>query len=152
MNKFIAIAIDEARKGIISGDGGPFGAVIVKNGEIIAQAHNRVLANHDATCHGEMEAIRQASKHLNTFDLSGCELYTTAEPCPMCLSACLWANIQKIYYGCSMLDTEQIGFRDKKFDALLGGRKDLDILVQIDRDACLKLFEEYNNIKDKTIY
>ena len=125
MNKFMLIAINEARKGIENGDGGPFGAVIVKNDEVIGVGHNRVLKNKDATCHGEMEAIRNASKNLNTFDLSGCVLYTTGEPCPMCLAACLWANIEKIYFGCSILDNERIGFRDNKFDNLMGGRQKL---------------------------
>ena len=125
MNKYMEIAIKEAKKGIENGDGGPFGCVIVKDDKIVGKGHNRVVLKHDATCHGEMEAIRNASKNLNTFDLSGCELYTTGEPCPMCLSACLWANIEKVYYGCTILDNENIGFRDNKFDNLMGGRKKL---------------------------
>ena len=133
MNKFMEIAIQEAKKGILNGDGGPFGAVIVKNGKVVGKGHNKVLSKNDATCHGEMEAIRSASRKLENFDLSGCELYTTAEPCPMCLSACLWANIEKIYYGCSLLDTEKLGFRDIKFYNLLEKNKKLDKLIQIDK-------------------
>ena len=153
MNKFMLIAINEARKGIENGDGGPFGAVIVKNDEVIGVGHNRVLKNKDATCHGEMEAIRNASKNLNTFDLSGCVLYTTGEPCPMCLAACLWANIEKIYFGCSILDNERIGFRDNKFDNLMGGRLKLkDYLQELDREECLKLFEDYLKMKNNKIY
>ncbi len=153
MNKFMLIAINEARKGIENGDGGPFGAVIVKNDEVIGVGHNRVLKNKDATCHGEMEAIRNASKNLNTFDLSGCVLYTTGEPCPMCLAACLWANIEKIYFGCSILDNERIGFRDNKFDNLMGGRQKLkDYLQELDREECLKLFEDYLKMKNNKIY
>ena len=153
MNKFMLIAINEARKGIENGDGGPFGAVIVKNDEVIGVGHNRVLKNKDATCHGEMEAIRNASKNLNTFDLSSCVLYTTGEPCPMCLAACLWANIEKIYFGCSILDNERIGFRDNKFDNLMGGRLKLkDYLQELDREECLKLFEDYLKMKNNKIY
>lgn len=153
MNKFMLIAINEARKGIENGDGGPFGAVIVKNDEVIGVGHNRVLKNKDATCHGEMEAIRNASKNLNTFDLSGCILYTTGEPCPMCLAACLWANIEKIYFGCSILDNERIGFRDNKFDNLMGGRQKLkEYLEELDREECLKLFEDYLKMKNNKIY
>lgn len=153
MNKFMLIAINEARKGIENGDGGPFGAVIVKNDEVIGVGHNRVLKNKDATCHGEMEAIRNASKNLNTFDLSSCVLYTTGEPCPMCLAACLWANIEKIYFGCSILDNERIGFRDNKFDNLMGGRQKLkDYLQELDREECLKLFEDYLKMKNNKIY
>ena len=153
MNKFMLIAINEARKGIENGDGGPFGAVIVKNDKVIGVGHNRVLKNKDATCHGEMEAIRNASKNLNTFDLSSCVLYTTGEPCPMCLAACLWANIEKIYFGCSILDNERIGFRDYKFDNLMGGRLKLkDYLQELDREECLKLFEDYLKMKNNKIY
>lgn len=153
MNKFMLIAINEARKGIENGDGGPFGAVIVKNDEVIGVGHNRVLKNKDATCHGEMEAIRNASKNLNTFDLSSCVLYTTGEPCSMCLAACLWANIEKIYFGCSILDNERIGFRDNKFDNLMGGRQKLkDYLQELDREECLKLFEDYLKMKNNKIY
>ena len=153
MNKFMLIAINEARKGIENGDGGPFGAVIVKNDEVIGVGHNRVLKNKDATCHGEMEAIRNASKNLNTFDLSGCVLYTTGEPCPMCLAACLWANIEKIYFGCSILDNERIGFRDNKIDNLMGGRQKLkEYLEELDREECLKLFEDYLKMKNNKIY
>ena len=98
-------------------------------------------------------AIHKACKNLGTYDLSGCELYTTGDPCPMCMSAILWANIDKVYYGCSMADTEEIGFRDKKFHEFLQNRDKSNMLVELDRKACfLKLYEEYVNIKDKKIY
>lgn len=146
-------AIQEARLGIQNGDGGPFGACVVKDGEIIALGHNTVLKDNDPTRHGEMNAIRNACAKLNTYDLSGCELYTTGEPCTMCLCACMWANIKHIYYACTIQDNEKIGFRDNKFDELLGGREKVqDYLEQVDRDEGLKLFEEYNNIQNKTIY
>ena len=147
-NEYMQMAIDEALCGIKHKHGGPFGCVIVKDGKVIAKGHNHVLKNNDPTCHGEVDAIRKAGKKLNTFDLGGCDLYTTGEPCPMCLCACLWANIEKVYYGCTIKDNEKIGFRDDKFDKLLGERKNIkDYLVCIDRDECLKLFEEYSNMQ-----
>lgn len=146
-------AIEEARIGIHNGDGGPFGACIVKNGEIIGLGHNTVLKDNDPTRHGEMNAIKDACSNLNSYDLKGCELYTTGEPCTMCLCACMWANISHIYYACSIEDNEKIGFRDNKFDELLGGREKIkDYLEQIDRDEGLKLFAEYNNIQNRIIY
>lgn len=153
MNKFMNMAIDEARSGILKNEGGPFGCVIVKNGDVVGVGHNQVVKKHDATCHGEIQAIRNASKNLKTFDLSGCELYTTGEPCNMCLSACIWANIDKIYYGCTIEDNTKIGFRDEKIDKIFNGRKKLgEYLKMLNRDECLKLFEEYNNLKNKTKY
>ena len=147
INRFIKEAIEEAREGIHKNHGGPFGSVIVRDGKIIGRGHNHVLSNNDSTCHGEIDAIRKTEESLNTYDLSGCELYTTGEPCPMCLAACLWANISHVYYGCSIDDNEKIGFRDAKFDALVGGRKNLkDYLTQIDRESCLELFKEYNSL------
>lgn len=150
--EFMETAISEAKTGIANGHGGPFGAVIVKNGEIIASGHNCVLKNNDSTCHGEIDAIRKAEQKLGTYDLSGCELYTTGEPCPMCLAAIFWANIDKVYYGCTIEDNTKIGFRDAKFNEMLGGRKNLNnLLEQHDRDLCLSLFNEYNS-SNKTIY
>ena len=147
-NKFMQKAIDEAMDGIQKHHGGPFGSVIVRNGEIIGKGHNRVLKNNDPTCHGEVDAIRKACYNLDTFDLTGCELYTTGEPCHMCLCACMWSNISRIYYGCTIADNERIGFRDNKFNNIFEGRDKLkDYLVQIDRDACLELFEEYLKTK-----
>ncbi len=151
MNRFMKAAILEAKKGITSGHGGPFGSVIVKDGKIVAKGHNEVIKNQDATCHGEMMAIRKASKKLKTFDLSGCELYTTAEPCPMCLGAILWANISKVYFGCNIGDTENIGFRDKVFYEMTENKKN-EFILELDREQCLKLFKEYESIQDKQNY
>ena len=120
--EFMEMAVNEAREGITNRDGGPFGAVIVKDGEVVASGHNRVIASNDSTCHGEIDALRRAESLLGTYDLTGCEIYTTGEPCPMCLAAIMWANIGKVYYGCSLADNEEIGFRDAKFDAVMGGR------------------------------
>ena len=147
-NVYMQTAIEEAFEGITHHHGGPFGAVIVRDGEIVGQGHNRVLADNDPTCHGEVAAIRDACAKLGTYDLTGCELYTTGEPCPMCLFACLWANIDKVYYGCTIEDNALIGFRDEKFDSLAGGREQLaDYLVCVDRDACLELFSAYLNLE-----
>jgi guanine deaminase len=146
------MAISEARKGIRSGHGGPFGSVIVKDGVVVAKGHNQVIKNQDPTCHGEMMAIHKACKKLGTFDLNGCELYTTAEPCPMCLGAILWANISKVYFGCNIVDTEKIGFRDKVFYEINESGKKDEIVIELDRKQCLKLFEEYQNIQDKQHY
>ena len=151
-NEYMEIAISEARTGIYNGDGGPFGSVIVKDGKIIGQGHNHVVSNHDSTSHGEIEAIRNAEENIESFDLSGSTLYTTGEPCPMCLAACMWANIDIVYYGCTIEDNEMIDFRDKQFDEMFGGREAFkDYLVEIDRDACLRLFEEYLKL-DATNY
>ena len=151
-SEFMQIAIQEAREGISNGDGGPFGTAIVRDGVLIASGHNHVLAYNDPTCHGEVDAIRKACKRLGTFDLTGCELYTTGEPCHMCLCACMWANISKIYYGCTIADNEIIGFRDNKFDQIFGVRDKLgDYMTEIDREACLRLFQDYSKM-DATKY
>ena len=146
----MSLAVEEARKGIRAGHGGPFGSVIVRNGEVVASGHNMVVANNDPTCHGEVSTIREACKKLGTFDLSGCEIYTTGEPCPMCLGACLWANLERIYYGATSLDIDAIGFRDDAFYQQFNSIK--ENLEQTGRDLCLELFEEYTNIQDKTAY
>ena len=152
-NKFMLLAIEEARKGIFNGDGGPFGAVIVKEGQIIGKGHNQVIKNNDPTCHGEIMAIHDACKTLNNFDLSGCEIYTTGQPCPMCLSAILWANIEKVYYGCNIHDTEKIGFRDSAFFRFQNDENaKKEFLQELNREECLKLYTEYKSIKNKKSY
>ena len=148
---YMKMAIEEAREGIHKGHGGPFGTVIVKDGKVIAKGHNMVLANHDATAHGEVTAIRKAGEILGTHDLSDCVLYTTGEPCHMCLCAILWANIKKVYYGCTIADNGKIGFRDDKFNTIFGGREKLGgFLTETDREECLRLFDEYNKMNHKT--
>lgn len=143
-DSFMQMAIDEARKGIKAGDGGPFGSVVVMDGVVVGRGHNCVLGHHDPTAHGEVEAIRNACSRLGTHDLSGCDIYTTGEPCHMCLCACLWANIHRVYYGCTIKDNAIIGFRDDYFNDIFAGRNDLgDFLTEIDREACLDLFREY---------
>lgn len=140
---FMGEALQEAYEGIERGHGGPFGSVVVKDGEIVGRGHNCVLLKKDPTCHGEMEAIRDACRKLDTFDLSGCELYTTAEPCPMCLGAVLWANIGTVYYGCRRTDTDSIGFRDNVFYEYLHGNKNLLQMKELGRQECLELFASY---------
>lgn len=152
MDQYMKIALDEAYEGIENGDGGPFGAVIVKDGKVIGKGHNRVVKNADPTCHGEMEAIRDACRRLKTFDLSGSTIYTTGEPCPMCLGAIMWANIEKIYYGCDVKDTEAIGFRDDKFYELSKIENKKKFLAELDREECLKLYAEYMGKTNKTAY
>lgn len=147
------MAIEEAKKGILQGHGGPFGCVIVKNDEIVGKGHNEVLKNNDPTCHGEIMAIHEACKTLNTFDLTGCEVYTTGEPCPMCLAAILWANIEKVYYGCNIFDTEKIGFRDNKFYKFQNNPSQRQKMIkELDRDQCLKLYDLYNSLTEKKQY
>ena len=140
-------AIEEARTGIQNGEGGPFGSVIVKNGEIVGRGHNQVLKQNDPTLHGEIGAIRDACRNLKTFDLCDCELYTTAAPCPMCRGAIQWSNIRKVYYGCTVTDTAAIGFRDKVFY-----EQSAEISEEVDREACLELFDEYRAIENKRMY
>ncbi len=152
-NEYMELAIKEAKKGIEKGHGGPFGAVIVKDGVVIGKGHNQVLKNNDPTCHGEIMAIHKACKTIKSFDLSGCELYTTGEPCPMCLAAILWANIDKVYFGCNIYDTEDIGFRDSKFyDFQNSKRSKKAFLHELNREECLKLYAEFKNYKDKIKY
>ena len=112
-NKYMQLAIDLAKENVKKGFGGPFGAVIVKNGEVIAQAANSVTSTNDPTANAEVNAIRQACKKLNTFNLSGCEIYASCEPCPMCLSAIYWAHIDKVYVAATKKDAAEAGFDDE---------------------------------------
>ena len=110
-SKFMKKAIRLAEASVAKG-GGPFGAVIVKDGVVVAQGHNCVTLHNDPTAHAEVTVIRKACKKIGSFDLSGCEIYTSCEPCPMCLAAIYWARIGKIYYGCTKDDAKDIGFDD----------------------------------------
>ncbi|MGN0630767.1 MAG: nucleoside deaminase [Ruminococcus sp.] len=144
MTEFMQEAVNEALNGIRCGHGGPFGAVVVKNGKIIGRGHNRVLQNNDPTCHGEIEAIRDACRNTGSHNLEGCVMYTTAEPCPMCRGAVLWANIKKVYYGCTVTDTEDIGFRDLVFYNNWDCFNNLS--EECNREMCLRLFDEYKKL------
>jgi guanine deaminase len=149
------LAVSEARKTMNLNYGGPFGALVVnQNNEVISIASNTVLKDHDPTAHAEINAIRKATKALNTHDLSGCTLYTTAYPCPMCLGAIIWSNIKKVYYGCVESDADEIGFRDDFiYKFIENKRSDLNILdlEEKERETCLTLFKEYQE-KEKELY
>lgn len=147
MNSFMFRAVQEAFYGVEHNHGGPFGAVVVKSGKIIAKAHNQVLKNNDPTAHAEINAIKKACKKLGTFDLSGCEVYTTCMPCPMCLGAIKWANIKTVYYGASSKDADDIGFRDKDFY-----EKEFLEFRQIERAECLKPFVAWSAKEDRIAY
>ena len=151
---FMQEAIKESEQNLETGHGGPFGAVIVKDGRIIGRGHNEVIKNNDPTCHGEIQAIRDACRQLGTYDLTGCELYTSAEPCPMCLSAIIWANIKTVYYGNSAKDAAAIGFRDDFiYHFIETGCTDTSVMIltQTNRDEAIKIFQQYAD-KNMTIY
>lgn len=153
--EFMQLAADEAESNLETNEGGPFGAIIVKDGEIVGKGHNRVLINHDPTCHAEIEAIRDACDYLETHDLTGCELYTSCYPCPMCLAAAIWANIKKVYYGNTAKDAAKIGFRDDFiYDFIKGKCSDVKVLEleQYERNTTIKAFNEFTKKADKTIY
>ena len=147
------IAKKSAKQGFKSNEGGPFGAVIVDaNENIVSTGNNKVLKNNDPTAHAEIVAIRKACEKLQTYDLSNYILYTSCEPCPMCLSAIIWSNIKEVYYGCTKEDAGNIGFRDDIIYKYLEGKNEkLISLKQIDRDECIELFEEYKE-ENKKIY
>ena len=148
------LGIQEARKTMNQNIGGPFGAVIVKEGEIIAVSSNHVLANNDPTAHAEIMAIRKACESLGTYDLTGCELYATGYPCPMCLSAIIWANIKKVYVSGKPIDAEKIGFRDEYiYQFIEKGCSDKDILeiTQMNSQPAIDLYREYET-RNRIIY
>lgn len=153
MNKFMQKAKNNAQEGISKKEGGPFGAIIVdREGNIISNGNNKVIKNTDPTAHAEIIAIREACKKLKTYDLSEYILYTSCEPCPMCLSAIIWANIKQVYYGCTKKDAGEIGFRDDMiYEYLKGKNKDLIKLEELDREECLEVFKKYKE-ENGTIY
>ena len=153
MNKFMKQAKQNADNGINKKEGGPFGAIITdEEGNIISNGNNQVLKQKDPTAHAEIVAIRNACKKLNKYDLSNCILYTSCEPCPMCLSAIIWANIQKVYYACTRKDAASIGFRDDMiYEYLKGNDNNVIDLEEIDRDECTEVFKEYK-LNQKEIY
>ena len=158
MNKYMKVAKELANENLITNAGGPFGACVVKDGEIIGKGSNHVLANNDPTAHAEVMAIRDACKNINSYDLSGCELYTSCYPCPMCLSAIIWANIKKVYYGNTKEDAAEIGFRDDFIYDFIGkiskNNDDISVLdlEVMDREETIEEFNKFKNKEDKTIY
>ena len=155
MNEILQAAINQARQTMNQNIGGPFGAAIIsEKGEILAVSSNSVLRDNDPTAHAEVNAIRAACRKIGSYDLSGCVLYTTAYPCPMCLSAIIWANIKKVYFGCRPQDAEAIGFRDDFIYRFIENKcrdKAVMEITELDREECLQLFNEYQQM-NKTIY
>ena len=152
--KLMREAIKEAEANLLADDGGPFGAVVVKNGTVIGRGRNMVLKNNDPTCHAEIQAIREACRNLATYDLAGCELYASSYPCPMCLGAIIWANIKKVYYANSAEDAGAIGFRDDYiYDFIEGKCQDKQVLEldQLGREEAIETFKRYQSA-NKTIY
>jgi len=152
-NKFMERAIELSIESV-NNNGGPFSSVIIKEGKIIAEGSNKVTSTNDPTAHGEIVAIRQACKKLNDFNLMGCELYSTCEPCPMCLSAIYWAHIDKIYYANTRNDAQKIDFDDSLiYSELLKNVKKRKIpMVQMMHDEALKAFELWDKKTDKVKY
>ncbi len=156
--EFMDVAIDLSDDNFDKNYGGPFGACVVKDGEIIGKGINRVIKDHDPTAHAEVVAIRQACKKLETHDLSGCELYTSCYPCPMCLSAIIWSNIKKVYYANTKEDAADIGFRDDYIYDFIGKLSDGEEnkrvlnLKSMNREDALEVFEQYKKDKDKIMY
>ena len=144
---YMTEAIRLAKMNMKNGHGGPFGCVIVKDGEIIASAYNEVLINNDPTAHAEMLAIRRACKKLNSHQLEGCEIYTTCEPCPMCLGAIYWSRPQKVYYAASRNDANQAGFDDEYIyrQLSLPNSERLIPFEQMSRDKVRKIFSEWSH-------
>ena len=154
MNEYMRIAIEEAEEGVRCDHGGPFGAVIVYNGKVIARGHNRVIATNDPTAHAEMEVLREAARKLGRFDLSDCDIYSSCEPCPMCFSAIHWAKMKNLYFGCSREDAADIGFDDNFiYDVIRGtAEKEQVHIEQIERENCLKPFKKWEDKSDKVQY
>lgn len=153
-DKFMRMAIELAENNVVQGQGGPFGAVIVKDGMVVARSANKVVPTNDPTAHAEVSAIRLACKELGTFSLEGCVIYTSCEPCPMCLGAIYWARIDHIYYANTKADAAAIGFDDKfiydELDLPMDKRK-LPVM-QLLRDEALQAFRLWETSISKTEY
>ncbi len=147
-------AVELSINGMLSNEGGPFGAVVVKDGEIVGRGNNKVTSTNDPTAHAEVVAIRDACQNLNTFQLDDCVLYTSCEPCPMCLGAIYWARPRAVYYGCTKKDAADINFDDdfiyKELEVKMGDRK--IPFIQIGRDEAIKAFQMWANKEDKNLY
>lgn len=147
-------AIELAQKGIDANDGGPFGAVVVKNGEIIAEGWNQVTSKNDPTAHAEVMAIRKACESLNSFQLEGCTIYTSCEPCPMCLGAIYWARPEKMFFACTREDAAKIGFDDKFIYEEIGNSVENRAIKTTNfmREEGLSVFENWTTKSDKLKY
>jgi tRNA(Arg) A34 adenosine deaminase TadA len=153
-DNFMMEAIKLSIKGMRENDGGPFGCVIVRGDEIIGRGNNKVTSTNDPTAHAEVVAIRDACKNAGTFQLNDCEIYTSCEPCPMCLGAIYWANPKAIYYANTRIDAEEIGFSDaliyEEFNKKLEER--IIPIQSILRKEAIKVFKEWKDKDDKIIY
>lgn len=151
---FMKIAIEQSIKGMLANEGGPFGAIIVKNGEVIAKGNNKVICNNDPTAHAEVVAIRAACEKLGNFQLDGCILYTSCEPCPMCLGAIYWARPDAVYYACDKIDAAKAGFDDdfiyKELDLKMEDRK--IPFKQLMQEEAQEAFSLWKEKMDKTPY
>jgi tRNA(Arg) A34 adenosine deaminase TadA len=152
---FMRMAIEEARKGMNSNDGGPFGAVIINSkGKVVGLGHNMVMINNDPTAHAEVVAIRNACQNLGTFQLEGCTLYTSCEPCPMCLGAIYWARPERVFFGCSKQDAAAVNFDDafiyQEIEKPLASR--VIPAEQLLREEALQVFEEWMKKEYKMDY
>ena len=152
--KFMEEAIELSRKGIDGNEGGPFGCVIVKNDEIVGRGYNQVTSSNDPTAHAEVVAIRDACKRLETFQLDDCEIYTSCEPCPMCMGAIYWARPKAVYYANNRADAANIGFDDSLiYDELTCELHLRKIpIVPLGRQAALRVFEEWKHKADRVDY
>ena len=155
MNEYMDVAIDLSSDNFDKNYGGPFGACVVKDGKIIGKGINRVIKNMDPTAHAEVMPIRDACKNIKSHDLSGCEIYTSCYPCPMCLSAIIWSNISKVYYGNTKEDAAQIGFRDDDiyhFIANMNSNSNILKLECMNREETIRVFRQYVEKDDKKLY
>lgn len=152
--KFMMEAIREAEKGMQAGDGGPFGCVIVKNGVIVGRGHNKVTSSNDPTAHAEVVAIREACQQLSDFQLNDCEIYTSCEPCPMCLGAIYWSRPKAVYFGCTRADAAAIDFDDDFIYEQIGLSPDARSLPMKNfmREECLHVFRQWTNSSNKKMY
>jgi len=147
-------AIKLAENGMKAGYGGPFGCVVVKNGEIVAEGHNEVISSNDPTSHAEIVAIRKACKKLNSFQLNGCDIYASCEPCPMCLGAIYWARPERVFYAATRKDAARIGFDDEFIYEELQIDPDARTIpmLQIENEKVLNVFNDWIEKEDKTEY
>lgn len=153
MNKYMKRANELAKYSMDNNKGGCFGSVIVKDVVIVGEGYNTVTSDNDPTRHGEINAIKNTCKNMSTFDLSGCELYTSAYPCPMCLGAIMWANIKTVYYGATAQDTGNIGFRDDFMYQWLNNKNEDSLrLIELDRKECVEVQKMWLDKDDKIEY
>ena len=153
-HKFMRLAIAKARQGIRRGQT-PFGACLVKDGRVVSCAHNSVWGGWDITAHAELNAIRQACRKLRTIDLSGCTVYSTCEPCPMCFSACHWARVSRIVYGATIKDARRVGFNElgiSNHKMKSAGQSSIVVIGSVLRDETLALFSQWTRRRDKRVY